>query len=65
MSAERLRESLSGGSRSRRTMLVPMAYSESVVPSLRLARSSRLVRRIAWCLFAGLIATIALMAFAP
>lgn len=63
MSAERLRESFSD--RSRSTLLVPLAYSESVMPSLRLARSSRLVRRIAWVLFVGLIATILLMAFAP
>ncbi|NLX98845.1 MAG: HlyD family efflux transporter periplasmic adaptor subunit [Rhodopirellula sp.] len=46
-------------------MLVPVAYSESVMPALSLARSSRLARRIAKLLSAGLVVTIALMAFAP
>ena len=49
----------------RRTMLVPVAYSESVMPALRLARSSRIARRIAKWLFAGLLLTTILMAFAP
>mgnify|MGYP001446491575 CR=1 FL=1 len=30
-----------------RSMLVPAAYSESALPALRLARSSRIVRRVA------------------
>ncbi|GIW97078.1 MAG: hemolysin D [Pirellulaceae bacterium] len=49
----------------RRTMLVPVAYSESVMPSLRLARSSRLVRKVARVLFIGLVITAVLMAFVP
>lgn len=49
----------------RRTMLSPVAYSESVMPSLRLARSSRIVRLVGKILFVALIATIALMALAP
>lgn len=47
------------------SMLVPVAYSESSMPALRLARSSRLVRKIATCLFVTLLLTIVLMAFAP
>ncbi|MCA9075628.1 MAG: HlyD family efflux transporter periplasmic adaptor subunit [Planctomycetaceae bacterium] len=49
----------------RRTMLVPVAYSESVMPALRLARSSRIARSIAKWLFAGMLLSIILMAFAP
>lgn len=49
----------------RRTMLAPVAYSESAMPALRLARSSRIARNIAKWLLGGLILTIALMAFAP
>lgn len=55
----------SQGSDRRRTMLVPIAYSESVMPALRLARSSRIARRTAKFLFAGLVAAILLMAFVP
>ena len=49
----------------RQSMLVPVAYSESVMPALRLARSSRIARMIARWLFGGLIMTTLLMAFAP
>ena len=49
----------------RRTMLAPVAYSELLMPSLRLARSSRFARRIARVLFALLLATIGLVMFAP
>ncbi|MFO1001979.1 MAG: HlyD family efflux transporter periplasmic adaptor subunit [Planctomycetaceae bacterium] len=49
----------------RRSILTPVAYSEALMPSLQLARSSRLARRIAVLLFILLIATIALMTFAP
>ncbi|MEZ6055416.1 MAG: HlyD family efflux transporter periplasmic adaptor subunit [Planctomycetaceae bacterium] len=49
----------------RRTMLAPVAYSETVMPSLRLARSSRIARTIAKVLFLALLVTIGLMAFAP
>jgi len=49
----------------RNSMLVPVAYSESSMPSLRLARSSRVAREIAKYLFAALVFTILLMAFAP
>jgi multidrug resistance efflux pump len=46
-------------------MLSPVAYSEACMPSLRLARSSRRVRRAANVLFAALVATTLLMALAP
>lgn len=49
----------------RRSILTPVAYSEALMPSLQLARSSRQARRIAVVLFILLIATIALMTFAP
>lgn len=49
----------------RRTMLAPVAYSESVMPALRLARSSRYARRIAQVLVAMLILVTIVMAFAP
>lgn len=47
------------------SMLAPVAYSESSMPSLRLARSSRVAREIAKYLFFALVFTILLMAFAP
>ncbi|MEZ6144608.1 MAG: HlyD family efflux transporter periplasmic adaptor subunit [Planctomycetaceae bacterium] len=53
------------GQERRQTMLVPVAYSESVMPSLRLARSSRIARTIAKWLSAGLLLTTFLMTFAP
>ncbi len=49
----------------RRTMLAPVAYSDVVMPSMQLARSSRLARRIAIWLFVSLGFTIVLMLFAP
>ena len=49
----------------RRTLLAPVAYSESLMPALRLARSSRIARRIAKFLLFGLTITMFLMAFAP
>ena len=49
----------------RRSILTPVAYSEALMPSLQLARSSRQARRIAVVLLIMLIATICLMAFAP
>ena len=49
----------------RKTMLVPVAYSESVMPALRLARSSRIARRVARWLSAAMVAAIGLMLFAP
>lgn len=49
----------------RRTLLAPVAYSELVMPSLRLARSSRLARRIALALFVSLLAGIVLAMFVP
>ncbi|MFV0443226.1 MAG: HlyD family secretion protein [Planctomycetaceae bacterium] len=48
-----------------RSLLAPVAYSESALPALRLARSSRIVRRIATVVLVGLLLTVALMAFAP
>ena len=49
----------------RRTMLAPVAYSELVMPSLRLARSSRTARRIGKVLFVVLLGAIVLVLFAP
>ncbi len=46
-------------------MLAPVAYSESSMPSLRLARSSRVARKVARYLLFALLFTILLMAFAP
>ncbi len=51
--------------RSHRTMLAPVAYDELVMPSLRLTRSSRMVRRIGRILLIGLVLMILAMAFAP
>lgn len=48
-----------------RTILLPVAYSEALMPSLRLARSTRFARQIAKALFALLLASIALILFAP
>lgn len=49
----------------RRSILTPVAYSEALMPSLQLARSSRQARRIAAVLLILLVATIGLMTFAP
>jgi multidrug resistance efflux pump len=49
----------------RRSILTPVAYSEALMPSLQLARSSRQARRIAGILLILLLATIGLMTFAP
>jgi multidrug resistance efflux pump len=49
----------------RRSILTPVAYSEALMPSLQLARSSRVARRIATVLMVFLLLTIVLMAFAP
>lgn len=71
MSANRLLEPPSRVKRTptsrtrRRTMLVPVAYSEAVMPSLRLVRSSRSARRIAKVLLVLLVLVVLLMAFAP
>lgn len=46
-------------------MLLPAAYSESLMPSLRLTHSSRFARRIGKFLLFMLICTVILMAFAP
>ena len=46
-------------------MLAPVAYSETALPSLRLARSSRLARRIGKALFGLLLIGIALVTIAP
>lgn len=50
---------------SRRRLLAPAAYSEAVMPSLQLARSSRLARIIAKVLLFLLIVTLGVVAFAP
>jgi multidrug resistance efflux pump len=49
----------------RRSILTPVAYSEALMPSLQLARSSRIARRIAAALLLLLTATMCLMGFAP
>ncbi len=49
----------------RRSMLEPVAFHDSLMPSLRLCRSSRLVRRIGNGLFAALVCTILLVIIAP
>ena len=48
-----------------RSILTPVAYSEALMPSLQLARSSRAAKKIAVVLFALLLISIGLMAFAP
>ncbi|MEZ6061778.1 MAG: HlyD family efflux transporter periplasmic adaptor subunit [Planctomycetaceae bacterium] len=48
-----------------RRMLAPAAYSETVMPSLRLARSSRLARTLGRILFVLLVIAILLVAIAP
>lgn len=50
---------------SRRTMLSPVAYSEAVLPSLRLARSSRLARKFGRVLAIMLGLSIVAALFAP
>ncbi len=49
----------------RRTALAPVAYSETVMPALRLVRSSRVARRISNVLVGLLISTIGMMTMAP
>lgn len=49
----------------RRSVLAPLSCSEALMPSLQLAKSSRIVRRIAGMLSILLLLTILLMAFAP
>jgi len=51
--------------KSRGTLAAPPAYRESAMPSLRLARSSRLARRIARLLILLLMFGIVAMLFAP
>ena len=46
-------------------MLAPSAYSEAMLPSLRLARSSRLARRIGKLLLSMLVLAFALVTVAP
>lgn len=46
-------------------MLAPTAYSESLLPSLRLARSSRFARRIGKGLLLGLVIGFGFVAIAP
>lgn len=66
MPTDRLTRTLrSDHSDRRRTLLVPVAYSESVMPALRLARSSRWARVIAKFLLVALVVTVVLMAFSP
>ncbi len=61
-----LEHHLSGASRdSQRQILAPVAYDDSVMPSLRLARSSQTARRIGKILFILLVGTILVMTCAP
>jgi multidrug resistance efflux pump len=59
------KNSLAPAAERRRSILAPVAFSDALMPSLQLARSSRLVRRIAVWLLVLLAATTALMSFAP
>ncbi|HRX79783.1 MAG TPA: hypothetical protein P5307_12020, partial [Pirellulaceae bacterium] len=45
----------------RQSMLTPVAYSELVMPSLRLARSSRLARALGKVLFVVLVLALVLV----
>jgi len=56
---------MSHESDSQQTMLAPVAYSEAVLPALRLARSSRLARRIGRVLAVMLGLAIIAALFAP
>lgn len=49
----------------RRSILAPVAFTDALMPSLQLARSSRMAKRLAIVLLILLAGTIALMAFAP
>jgi membrane fusion protein, adhesin transport system len=49
----------------RRSPSVPRAFSESVMPSLRLARSSRIARRVGYTLAVVMVFTLVLVAVAP
>jgi multidrug resistance efflux pump len=51
--------------RTRRTMLTPVAFADSVMPSLRLVRSSRIIRSVGLCVFLALALFVLLMMFAP
>lgn len=53
------------GTDARRTMLAPVAYSEAVLPSLRLARSSRLARKFGRLLAVMLGLSVVAALFAP
>ena len=46
-------------------MLGPVAYSESALPALKLARSSILARRVGKCLFALMLVGTIIVAIAP
>lgn len=48
-----------------KTILAPAAYDESIMPALRLARSSRIARRIANGLFVALVLASLFLAWAP
>lgn len=65
MPTEQVSETLSRDQNGRRTILSPVAYSEIVMPSLKLARSSRWVRTFAKFLSLGFVSMIFLMAIAP
>lgn len=49
----------------RRTSLAPIAFSDVVMPSMYLTRSSRLAQRVSRTLFVALVSTCVLMLFAP
>lgn len=59
---------LTGSSRPigrRRTLLSPAAYDDTLLPALRLTRSSRVVRRIARLLLWSFLGAVVLMGLAP
>lgn len=56
---------VANGSPRRRGSLVPVAYSESLMPALRLTRSSRIARNISKVLLMGLLLTTLMMTMAP
>jgi len=51
--------------RKRRTLLAPAAYSETMMPALRLARASRWTKQLAKVLIVLLVLTVFLLAFVP
>lgn len=55
----------SGRPRRRRRLLRPESYDETVMPSLRLTRSSQLARRLGWMLGTFLVISTVIVMFSP